>query len=97
VDLARWLKYWHNWRPGGAIRGKGRILDGKEDEWSDLKFRAPRWSLPLVSIKAHDGWVRMNKHLNVLTHTGHMQSPNLVASCVIKLDNTLPPYGCYTR
>jgi hypothetical protein len=26
-----------------AIRGKGRILDGKEDEWSDIKFRAPRW------------------------------------------------------
>jgi hypothetical protein len=30
-------------RLGGAIRGKGRILDGKEDEWSDLKFRALRW------------------------------------------------------
>jgi hypothetical protein len=28
---------------GGAIRGKRRILDGKEDEWSDLKFEAPRW------------------------------------------------------
>jgi hypothetical protein len=23
-----------NMRPGGAIRGKWRILDGKEDEWS---------------------------------------------------------------
>jgi hypothetical protein len=34
---------WHNWRPGGAIRGKWRILDGKEDEWSDLIFGAPRW------------------------------------------------------
>jgi hypothetical protein len=30
--LARWLNGWHNWRPGGAIRGKGRILDGKEGE-----------------------------------------------------------------
>jgi hypothetical protein len=30
-------------RPGGAISGKRRILDGKEDEWSDLKFGAPRW------------------------------------------------------
>jgi hypothetical protein len=30
-------------RSRGAIRGKGRILDGKADEWSDLKFRAPRW------------------------------------------------------
>jgi hypothetical protein len=29
-------------RPGGAIRGKGGILDEK-DEWSDLKFRALRW------------------------------------------------------
>jgi hypothetical protein len=29
-------------RHGGAIWGKGRILDGKEDEWSDLKFGAPR-------------------------------------------------------
>jgi hypothetical protein len=28
---------------GGAIRGKWRILDGKEGEWSDLKFGAPRW------------------------------------------------------
>jgi hypothetical protein len=29
-------------RPGGVIRGKWRILDGKEDELSDLTFRAPR-------------------------------------------------------
>jgi hypothetical protein len=31
----------------------------------------------------------MNKHLNVLTHTGHMESPNLVASCIDGLDDTL--------
>jgi hypothetical protein len=49
-----------------------------------------------VSIKARVGWVRMNKHLNLLTHTGHMKSPILVASCVIELDDTLSPYGCYT-
>jgi hypothetical protein len=30
-------------RLGGAIRGKWRILDGKEGEWSDLKFGALRW------------------------------------------------------
>jgi hypothetical protein len=30
-------------RPDVAIRGKRRILDRKEDEWSDLKFGAPRW------------------------------------------------------
>jgi hypothetical protein len=34
---------WFNMRPGGAIREKWRILDGKEDEWCDLKFGAPRW------------------------------------------------------
>jgi hypothetical protein len=49
-----------------------------------------------VSVKAHVSWVRMIKHLNVLTHMGHMESPNLVASCVAELDITLPPYGCYT-
>jgi hypothetical protein len=32
-----------NMRPDMAIRGLGRILDEKEDEWSDLKFRASRW------------------------------------------------------
>jgi hypothetical protein len=30
-------------RPDGAIRGKWRILYGKEGEWSDLIFGAPRW------------------------------------------------------
>jgi hypothetical protein len=30
--LARLSNGWHNWRPGGAIRGKGRILDGKKVE-----------------------------------------------------------------
>jgi hypothetical protein len=29
-------------RPDEVIRGKGRIMDGKEDEWTDLKFGAPR-------------------------------------------------------
>jgi hypothetical protein len=36
-------EWWHKWRLGGAIRRKWRILDGKEDEWSDLKFGAPTW------------------------------------------------------
>jgi hypothetical protein len=43
---------WFNMRSGRAIRGKKRILDGKEDKWSDLKFRAQRWLPPLVSVKA---------------------------------------------
>jgi hypothetical protein len=29
-------------RPGGAIRGKWRILDGKVESGLDHKFRAPR-------------------------------------------------------
>jgi hypothetical protein len=32
----------------------------------------------------------MNKHLNVLTHMGHMESQNLVASSVDELDDALP-------
>jgi hypothetical protein len=48
-----------------------------------------------MSVKAYVGSVLMNKHLNVLTHMGHMKSRNLVASCVTELDDTLPPYGCY--
>jgi hypothetical protein len=34
----------------------------------------------------------MNKHLNVLTHIGHMESSNLVASCVDELYDTLPHF-----
>jgi hypothetical protein len=34
----------------------------------------------------------MNKHMNVLTHTGHMESPNLVDLCVDELDDTLPRF-----
>jgi hypothetical protein len=49
-----------------------------------------------VSVKAHVGWALLNKHLNVLTHTGHMESPNLIASCVNELYDSLPPFGCYT-
>jgi hypothetical protein len=41
--LARRSNSWHNWRLGGAIRGKGRIMNGKEGEWSDLIFGASRW------------------------------------------------------
>jgi hypothetical protein len=43
-------------------------------------------------IKAHIGWVRMNKHLNVLTHTRHMESPNLVASFVDELNDIIPRF-----
>jgi hypothetical protein len=45
-----------------------------------------------VSVKARVSWVRMNKHLTVMTHTRHMESPNLVVSCVDELDDTLPRF-----
>jgi hypothetical protein len=41
-------------------------------------------------VKAHVGWVRMNKHLNVQMHTGHMKSSNLVASCATEIEAMLP-------
>jgi hypothetical protein len=43
-----------------------------------------------MSVKARVGWVRMNKHLNVLTHTRHMESPNLVVSCAAETEAILP-------
>jgi hypothetical protein len=89
-SLARWSNGLYNWIPSGAIRGKWRILDGKEGEWSDLIFRALRWYPLPVSVKAHIGWVRMNKHLNVLTHTGHMESLNCVVSCATDTEAILP-------
>jgi hypothetical protein len=39
-------------RPGGAIREKWRILDGKEDEWYDLSSKVVA---PPMSIKARVG------------------------------------------
>jgi hypothetical protein len=33
---------WFKMRPGRAIGEKWRILNGKEGEWFDLKFEAPR-------------------------------------------------------
>jgi hypothetical protein len=39
-------------RPGGAIRGKWRILDRKVESGLDCKFGAPRWYPLPVSIKA---------------------------------------------
>jgi hypothetical protein len=34
-------------RPGGAIRGKWRIPDGKVDVWSIFMFRAPKVLAPV--------------------------------------------------
>jgi hypothetical protein len=45
--------------------------------------------LPML-VKAHVSWVRMNKHLNILTHTEHMESPNLVAPCAAETKAILP-------
>jgi hypothetical protein len=45
-----------------------------------------------VSVKTHVNSALMNKHLNVQTQTGQMESPNFVASCVDGLDDTLPHF-----
>jgi hypothetical protein len=41
--LSKMIEGLHKWRPGGAIRRKQRILDGKKGEWFDVIFEAPRW------------------------------------------------------
>jgi hypothetical protein len=90
--LASWSNGWHNWRPGGAIRGKWRILDGKVESVpianSELKGGSPRlcWLRP-TSVGSE--WTRI---WNILTHMGHMEFPNWVASCVDELDDTLPRF-----
>jgi hypothetical protein len=41
--FSKMIDGWHNWRPGGIISGKLRILDGNPESGKDHKFRAPRW------------------------------------------------------
>jgi hypothetical protein len=48
-------------RPGGASRGKWRILDGKDDEWSILMFGTSKVVALPVSIKDHVGWALLIK------------------------------------
>jgi hypothetical protein len=61
-------------------------------EWSGSKIWSSKVVAPPVSVKGHVGRVRMNKHLNVLTHKRHMESPNWVASCVDEFDGILPRF-----
>jgi hypothetical protein len=88
--LARWSHGWRNWRPGGVIRGKWRILDGKEGEWSDLKFGAPRWWPLLCQLRPAPVRSEWTNIWNVLTHTGHMESSNWVALCAAEMEAILP-------
>jgi hypothetical protein len=87
VDLARWSRCWHNWRPGRAIRGKWRILDGKVESGLDHKFESPRWYPRLCRL------CRLSPDEQefdyVLLHTRFMGPANFVASCVTKLNDTL--------
>jgi hypothetical protein len=52
-----------------------------------------------MSIMARVGWALLNKHLNVLMHMGHIESPNWVASCVEEYNWILfgPPTVCPLR
>jgi hypothetical protein len=79
--LARWSNGWHNWRLGGAIRGV---------VWSKIrssKVVAPACRLSPASVRSK--WTII---WNVLTHTGHMECLNWVASCDNELDDTLPRF-----
>jgi hypothetical protein len=88
--LARRSNGYHNWRPGRTIRWKWRILDGKEGEWPDPKFRAPRWY-------PHLSWLRTN-HLALMskfelctgTYRIYWGPANWVALCVAKTKAILP-------
>jgi hypothetical protein len=60
---------------------------------SELQGGSPclRWLRPHVS------WALMNKHLIMYWCIQDLWGPaNLVASCVTELDDTIPPYRCYT-
>jgi hypothetical protein len=87
--LAKWSNGWHNWRPGGAIRGKWRILDGKIESGLNHKFRTSRILCRLRTALVGSEWTNI---WNVLALIGHMESPNWVASCVDELDDTLPRF-----
>jgi hypothetical protein len=49
-------------------------------------------SLRLCWLRPVLVWSEWTSTWNVLTHTGHMESPNWVASCVDELDDTLPSF-----
>jgi hypothetical protein len=40
------FRLWHNLRPGGAIRRKWRLPDGRVGEWYVFMFRAPKVVAP---------------------------------------------------
>jgi hypothetical protein len=47
--------------PGGEIRGKWRIPDGKVEERSVVMFEASKVIAPPVSIEARVSWALLNK------------------------------------
>jgi hypothetical protein len=52
----------------------------------ELQGGSPR----LSRLRPAFGWDRMNKHLNVMTHTRHMESPNWVVPCAAETEAILP-------
>jgi hypothetical protein len=52
-------------RPGGAIRRKWRILDGKEGEWSDLKFGASKVVAP-ACVGQGPRWLGLNEQALIM-------------------------------
>jgi hypothetical protein len=76
----------------GQFWGKWRILDGRlRGIWivnSELHGGIP-CLCRLRPASVGSEWASI---WNVLTHMGHMESPNWVASCVDELDDTLPHF-----
>jgi hypothetical protein len=49
--LAKWSKVGIIGDRTGQLGENGEYWMGRKDEWSDLKFGAPRWWPPPVSVK----------------------------------------------
>jgi hypothetical protein len=97
VDLVRWLLCWHNWRPGGAIRGCGEYWMGRRESGLDRKFEAPACSPRLSRLRPTLVGSEETSFEMCIGAYGISWGPaNLLASCDIELDDTLPPYGCHT-
>jgi hypothetical protein len=75
--------------------GMWRILDGKDDEWPDLKFRAPRWYSRLCRLRPRSVGSEWTSFDYVLAHTGFMGSRKH-NSFVCWWDESYPtiPHGC---
>jgi hypothetical protein len=80
-------------RPGRVTRGKWRILDVKEWEWSIFIFRALKVVALPMSVKDRIGWALLQQALIMYWRIRDLWGPtNLVASTVAESDDNLPRF-----